>query len=157
MKTSSLLIFVSAVFLFSCTTQQQLAETAQKVTAKVERGDFVLKFDYAMPLRMQPVNLTSEYTLKLKGDSAVAFLPYYGVAHTAPMNSSEGGIKFSEPVKDFSIRKNKRNDGWLIDFKVNTTEYHYQLHLVVYTNGKADLQVVSAERDAISFTGEMEQ
>ncbi len=157
MKTLRLLIFVGVVLLFSCTTQQQLAELTSKVSSDVESRNLTLKFNYAMPLRMQPVNLTSDYSLKLKGDSAIAFLPYYGVAHTAPINSMDGGIKFSEPMKDFAIRKNKRNDGWFIDFKVNTTEYHYQLHLVVYSNGKADLQVISVERDAISFSGEMEQ
>lgn len=157
-KMKSQIIFLSFVVLLfasACSSIKTTPETVAAITAKVESKDFTVRFNYANPFRMKQVSLTSEYTLKIKGDSAFAYLPYYGVAHVAPFNSSEGGIKFSSPMIEYSETANKRKDGWNIRFKINSGEYHYDLLLDVFKNGRSSLHVNSYERDPITFYGEL--
>ena len=89
------------LFLVSCSSSKTLPATVDKVTQKVQSKDFVITVNYANPLRGQQIYLTSDYDLRIKNDSAFAYLPYYGVAYVAPYGISEGGIKFSEPVNDY--------------------------------------------------------
>ena len=148
---------VIAVFFFlnACTLLKTTPESARENLGKIDRKDFTVKANFANPLRMRQVVLTSEYDLRIKNDSAFAFLPYFGVAHTAPMNPSEGGIKFSEPMLEYNSKPTKKDDGREISFKVNTREYNYQINLTVYQNGTATFVINSYQRDAITFYGEM--
>jgi len=158
MKTQ--LIYATLIMLFfmtSCSTSKTAPETIAEITQKVESKDFTIQVNYANPFRMRSVNLTSEYDLRIKNDSAFAFLPYYGVAHMAPYNSNEGGIKFAEPMTNCSITPNKKSDGWEIHFKVKTKESVYELIMNVFNNGSASLIVKSPERDMITFQGEVKR
>lgn len=146
---------VVLIFTSACSSLKTTPEKAIEITNKIDNKDFTIKFNYANPIRMQQIALTSEYNLTIKGDSAIAFLPYYGVAHVAPFNSSEGGIKFASNMKDYSKSMNKKGDGWNIRFKINSSEYHYNIFLSVYQNGNSTLQINSYERDPISFYGEI--
>lgn len=146
---------VVLIFTSACSSLKTTSEKAVEITNKIENKDFTVRFNYANPIRMQQIALTSEYTLTIKGDSAIAFLPYYGVAHVAPFNSSEGGIKFASNMLNYSKSLNKKADGWDIRFKINSSAYHYNLFLSVYQNGSSTLQINSYERDPISFYGEM--
>jgi hypothetical protein len=156
MKTYQNVIIVLVLFiLYACNTIKTTPESTQENLDKIENRDFTIIANYANPMRMRQVYLTSEYTLKIKGDSAFALLPYYGVAHTAPLNPAEGGIKFSEPMLDYSSKPTKKADGREISFKVNTREYNYQINMTVFFNGSSIFVVNAYQRDAITFYGEM--
>lgn len=146
---------VVLIFTSACSSLKTAPEKVSEITNKIDNKDFTIRFNYANPIQMQQIALTSEYTLTIKGDSVIAFLPYYGVAYVAPFNSSEGGIKFASNMLNYSKSLNKKGDGWDIRFKINSSAYHYNLFLSVYQNGNSTLQVNSYERDPISFYGEM--
>ena len=80
-------------------------------------------------------------------------LPYYGVAYMTPYNSSDGGIKFAEPMSDYVMIPHKKADGWNIRFKVKSLSGIYKLALNVFNNGNATLSVESYQRDMITFDG----
>ncbi len=149
-------VLVVLLYLSSCSTTKNTIETVQQITQKVESKDFTIKVNYALPMRMKQIALTSDYDLKIKNDSAFAFLPYYGVAHVAPMNPSEGGIKFNEKLTDYNIRQNKKKDGWDISFKVKTRENNYQIYLNIFNTGNSTITINSYERDAITFYGNID-
>ncbi len=149
-------VLVVLLYLSSCSTTKNTIETVQQITQKVESKDFTIKVNYALPMRMKQIALTSGYDLKIKNDSAFAFLPYYGVAHVAPMNPSEGGIKFNEKLTDYNIRQNKKKDGWEINFKVINNEHHYQIYLNIFNTGSSTITINSYERDAITFYGNID-
>jgi len=156
MKTQfSIIVAWLLFFMSSCSVIKTTTETITEVTRKVESKDFTIVFNYANPMRMRPVYLTSEYDLRFKNDSIFAYLPYYGVAHVAPLGNSDGGIKFSELVKDYKISTNKKSTGWDIHFKVKAKEAQYDCYLNIFYNGSSMLTVNSYERDMISFNGEM--
>ena len=147
--------FIILVFLVSCSSSKTLPATVDKVTQKVQSKDFTISVDFANPLRGNQISLTPEYNLRIKNDSVFAYLPYYGVAYTAPYGTSDGGIKFSEPAKEYNIVPNKKNNGWDIQFKINTNEYQYDFFASIFNNGSTSITVNSSQRDAISFSGEI--
>jgi hypothetical protein len=145
------------LFMTSCSILKTTPETISETTKKVESKDFTIEVNYANPLRMKPVYLTSDYTLRIKNDSVFAYLPYYGVAHVAPFDSSEGGIKFETLMTGYEIHSNKKSNGWNIRFKVKPSMFEYNVYLNVFNNGSAMISFDSYQRDAISFNGEVKQ
>ena len=141
----------------SCAALKTSPETILEITHKVENKDFTVGVSSANPLRMRPVYLTSEFEIRIKNDSAFAFLPYYGVAHTAPFDSNESGIKFTEPMIDYVVKSNKKLNGWDIYFKVKSKTTQYKVLLNIFNNGSSTVTVNLQERDMISFNGEIKK
>ena len=149
--------FVLVLFLTACSSTKTTSETISAITRKVESKDITVTVHYANPLRMRQIILTSEYDLRLKNDSAFAYLPYFGVAYSAPYGSSEGGIKFAEPMNDYAITPNKKSNGWDIRFKIRSKEDVYEIFMNIFNNGSALFSVTSQKRDMISFSGEVKR
>ncbi len=138
------------------TTKSNSPEALQKkedVNNKVQAKNYVIEVDQALPMRGRTVSLSYGYDLKVKNDSVFAYLPYFGVATSAPYGGGEGGIKFSEPMKDYQLNQNKKKDGWEVRFNVKTINYNYQFFLNIFDNGNSTISVSSYERDPISFYG----
>lgn len=122
----------------------------------IESQRYVFKTRTAMPARGRTIQLTSEYSLTVKQDSVEAYLPYFGRAYTAPIGSTEGGIQFTST--DFSYQPEKRKKrGWTITIKPNDAKDVQQLILTISKNGYGTLHVTSQNRQAISFSGIVEQ
>lgn len=145
------------VIMSSCTLTKTAPETISEITHKIESKDFTVAVNYANPFRMRPVYLTSEYDLQIKNDSAFAYLPYFGVAYVAPFNSSEGGIKFAEPMSNYSITPNKKSNGWDIRFNIKSKVSVYDIFMNVFNNGSTTFTVSSYERDMITFNGDVKK
>lgn len=124
------------LFIVSCSTAKIPLETINEITQRVERKDFTVPAKYANPMRGSQIYLTSDYDLRIKNDSAFAYLPYFGVAYSAPFNSSEGGIKFSETMYDYVSVPNKKNDGWNIHFKVRSKVSEITITLEIFQKWK---------------------
>jgi len=155
MKTQISSIAALLFFMTSCSGLKTAHETIKEITNKVELKDFTVVMNYANPMRMKPVFLTSEYDLRIKNDSAFAYLPYYGVAHVAPFDASEGGIKFASLMSDYKITPNRKSTGWEISFRVKSNLSLYDIHMNIFNNGNTTVSVNSYERDMISFDGEI--
>lgn len=159
MKT--ILLFISAVAMLlaatSCSSVKATPEAIATITKQVEGKDFTIDVRMANPLRGKIILLTGNYELTVKRDSAYAYLPYFGVAQWAPYGSTDGGIKFNEPMRDYTIKPNKKRNGWDISFKVGAKEYSHEIFLSIFSNGNASFTVTSPNRDAISFTGEVKR
>ena len=145
--------FVLLFFMAACSSTKTATKTIGEITRKVESKDVTITVHYANPLRMKQVVLTSEYDLRIKNDSAFADLPYFGVANSAPYGSSEGGIKFAEPMKDYVITPNKKSTGWDIYFKIRSKGGTYEVFMNIFNNGSTSFSVTSQQRDMISFNG----
>lgn len=157
MKTFAFLISIATIMFVgtSCSSVKSTPATIDKITKQVEGKDITIDVRMANPLRGKAIPLTSSYELRVKGDSAYAYLPYFGVAQRAPYGSTDGGIKFDELMKDYTIIPNKKNNGWDISFKINAKDYNYDITLSIFNNGNASFTVNSTDRDVISFTGDV--
>jgi hypothetical protein len=146
-------VIVVVLFLFSCSSSKNTTENAAELRQKIESAGYIIEADLAIPMRGRQIPLGGVYTLELKNDSAFAHLPYFGVAQVAPYGGRDGGIMFEESVKNYSIRPNKKNNGWNIEFEVNDKNHNYRFYLDIFNNGNASINVNSSQRDPISFRG----
>jgi len=128
-------------------------EKAASIKHKINAQKYTFIAQYAQPLRGGQKYLTSDYDLRVKRDSIIAWLPYFGRAYMdVPYNSTDDGIKFTSTKFDYKIVEKKKG-GWTITIVLNDVRRSQKLFLDVFTNGSATLQVASNSRDAITFQG----
>lgn len=131
---------------------RKAAEIKQMVSSK----NFVFKAQFALPMGGSSFQLTSEYDVRVTKDTIICFLPYFGRAYTAPMNPSEGGIRFTS--KDFQYTvSNKKKSGWDIVVKPRDVNNVQQLTFYISESGYGSLQVTDNNRQPISFNGYYEK
>jgi hypothetical protein len=96
--------------------------------------------------------LTSEYKVTVLKDSVISDLPYFGRAYTAPVGTTDGGIKFTSVDFDYTITPGKKGR-WDINIKPKDGQDVQNMTFTIYDNGKAYLNVNSNNRQSISFNG----
>ena len=144
------------VIIASCSSLKTSPDVVNEVTQKVKSKNYTIEVNYANPMRWKQIYLNSDYDLRIKNDSAFAYLPFFGVAYSVPYGG-DGGIKFSEPMSDYHITTNKKSDGWDIHFKIKAKETDYEIYLNIYNNGSSIISVNSFNKDAITFNGEIKK
>lgn len=143
-------LFLLAILISSFTGLEAQLDTAI-VRQKVEAKRYTFVAQTAIPMRGRTVQLTSLYDLKITGDSVIAGLPYYGRAYSAPINPSDNGINFTSVSFDYKSTYRKKR--WEISIKPKDIQSVSEMNLIIYSNGRASLQVTSNNRQPISFNG----
>ncbi|QNR84692.1 DUF4251 domain-containing protein [Pedobacter riviphilus] len=154
---------------------QSFAQTNKETTVKIVADkNYTFVANSAMPmsnndinrvLAMMPggqggstINLTgSQYDVKVTKDSIVAYLPYYGRSFQAPMDPTQGGIKFTS--KDFTYTESKNKKG-VYTIQINTKDVkreNYRFTINISTNGYASLTASSVNKQPIIFNGYLDE
>jgi Domain of unknown function (DUF4251) len=94
----------------------------------------------------------NSYTLEIARDKVVSNLPYYGRAYVAPFDATTGFLEFSSLKFTYSVKPRKK-DGWIVLIKPQDDREITQLQLVISSRGYATLQVLSPNRQSITFDG----
>lgn len=139
-----------------CASSKSATSADPIIEKKILSKNFIVVVTQANPFRGKPRFLTSSYDLKIRNDSAFAYLPYFGVAHSPRLGIQDGGIKFAQLMKNYSNVPTKKKNGWNIRFDVNENGYSYRVNLTIYDNGNTSINVQSIDRDAITFYGNVE-
>lgn len=151
------LVVMAAAFV-ACGATQTAAEKeklADDIRNAVETQRFVFKASYAYPTGYKSIYLSPFYDVKISPDTADVYLPFYGRAYTAPMNTSEGGYRFTSTDFDYKAEtQSKGNHRVVITFHDTDRSVIFQLD--IWKNGKATLNVNDVNRQAISFSGNVE-
>lgn len=79
-------------------------------------------------------------------------MPYFGRAFVAPMNPSEGGIRFTSTDFNYTV-KDRKKGGWDIAILPKDAKDVRQMLLSVTESGYGSLQVISNNRQQISYNG----
>lgn len=152
-----LLMGIALVFVGQSLCAQDRAEQKEKEAEQVkellESGRFTIEVDRALPMQGKPVNLTTLYSLEMRGDSVVSYLPYFGRAYSLPYGGGEG-LRFETLVSDYQLSYNKKGKAH-IRFTARTKEDTFQFHVDVFTNGSATIGVTSTNRQEISYQGKL--
>lgn len=154
---------------------QSFAQTNKETTIKIVADkNYTFVANTAMPmsnndinkvLAMMPgsqgggsINLTgSQYDVKVTKDSIVAYLPYFGRSFSAPMDPTQGGIKFTS--KDFTYTESKNKKG-SYTIQINTKDVkreNYRFTINISTNGYASLTASSMNKQPIIFNGYLDE
>lgn len=149
----SLLSISFALLIASCsspTGAQSTDGTAMKTLLEGKR--FVFQAQTAQPSRGTSRQLTGGYELRVSDDTLVAQLPYFGRAYQPPSDMRGGGIEFTSTDYGFTLEA-KRKGRWNITLEPRDASDVRLMTLSVSEDGYANLQVLSNNRDPISFNG----
>lgn len=146
----SFLLFFSIAGLYAQGQDKKVRDSVMKNIIDTKTYTFIAQT--AQPIGGKLRELTSTYQLDVHNDTVNADLPYFGRAYTASIDPSQGGIHFTSTNFDY-ISTPKKKGGWTILIKPKENIDARQLILDVSSSGFANLQVLSNNRQAISFAG----
>jgi Domain of unknown function (DUF4251) len=148
-KTVLTLIAISIIGGSSIINAQD--KKADDIKRIVKSQNYVFVARMANPQIGSSRQLTTEYDVTVTPDTVVSFLPYFGRAYSAPINPSDGGIKFTSTKFDYQPSGDSKR--WKITIKPKDAPEVQHLYLDIFDNGNATLQVISTNRQGISFDG----
>ena len=130
------------------------AQEKTELTTKqlLETKNFIFKAETVTPQRGRFRQLTSEYDVVVTNDTVIAFLPFFGRAYSAPINPSEGGIKFTSGKFGYSLEHGKKKR-WTLKIKPEDVKEVQDMYFTIFDNKKATLLVNSLNRESIVFNG----
>lgn len=158
MKTVNISIAVILFFGFIFCNMAPAIAQQSKVKKEAMVKDLITSRQYIFfaqsvtPMSGRQRFLTGDNTLSVAKDTVISDLPYFGRAYSAPMNTSEGGIKFTSLNFDYLVSDRKKG-GWNITIKPKDKQDVQLLILNVFVDGTASLQVTSNNRQPIQFNG----
>jgi hypothetical protein len=146
------------------------AQTDKATTNRIIDGkNYVFVATNAMPLNSTDINnimskmqggntggnisLTGgNYDVEVSSDSLIVYLPYYGRAYSASMNSDDNGYRFKSKKFTYETTKRKKG-GWEIVINTKDVRDNVRMTLSISENGYGTLSVISNNRQSISYNG----
>lgn len=155
---SGLLMLSFLLSIHSCGSAQSAVEKEKQaalVRDAVEEGDFVFNANYAYPTGYKSLYLSPFYDVKVSSDTVKTYLPFYGRAYRASLDPSEGGYRFTSTDFEYRVSKGKKNGNWNVTIVFNDQQRPLTFNFDIWENGTARLNVNDANRQAISFQGDL--
>lgn len=124
-----------------------------QVKVLLDNGEFVFIADRAMPQGSRTVDLISyQAYLKFQPDFIESSLPYFGRAFSGVGYGSDSGLNFEGKPENYTIEPGKKNVK-IIKTRVKGENDSFNLQLTVTPSGYATLNVMSNNRNSITYTG----
>lgn len=139
--------------LFAQSKKEKREQKEMQVKEMIESGRFMIDVNRAVPMSGRAVNLTSPYSLELRGDSVLSYLPYFGRAYSAPYGGGKG-LNFTETVSEYDLSYDKKGVA-RIKFRTRTDEDNYAFNVQVFPNGSSTISVTPVNKQGIMFYGEV--
>jgi hypothetical protein len=130
-------------------------ESISLMNEKVASSRYVFVPQTAIPMNGRSISLDNSYSLKVSKDTIESYLPYFGRAYTAPISSSDGGIKFISTDFNYHI-SDKKKGMWDVTIETKDAPLRYKLLLKIGDSGYGTLVVQETNRQSISFYGKIE-
>lgn len=127
---------------------------AREVRNGIENRHFTIDVKTCHPMRSRPINLSTLYSLAVKGDTIISYLPYFGRAYSVPYGGGKA-LNFQGRISAYEAGEVK-NGEYLINIGVSNDEDDYVYRIQMFDNGRADIEVRSRNRDRIYFTGDLD-
>ena len=160
MKSFRLLVLMGIVLLvggqslYAQSKKERKEQKEKEVKEMIDEKRFTINVNRALPMGGRSVNLTSSYTLEMRGDSVVSYLPYYGRAYSVPYGGGNGGVRFEQSVTDYQCSFNKKGTAQ-IKFVARTDEDTYRFDIQVFPGGSASIHVTPVNKQSITYQGEV--
>lgn len=158
MKTSKL-IFCSCLvsfLLISCassSTSQAEREKQQRVKETIDSRRYKIDVNYMNPVGAPSRALTSVYSLEIRNDSVISYLPYFGRAYSVPYGGGEG-MNFTSLISEYNVKYDRRGKAE-ITFKTRNQEDNLTYRLSIFPNASATINVNPTQRQSISYQGNL--
>lgn len=162
--TSIKLVFMKQVIIslvcfsllnIACTPGNKISNTATsaEVEMAIESGQWVFSALRATSNAGRPRQLTTDYTVVLRGDTMISYLPYFGRAYSGGAGFETKSVLDFKSV-DFKLSKGVNSKkATIITIKPGDYTDVQAYTFTFFSNGRADLNVVLTSRSPISFSG----
>ena len=144
----SLAFFLSPFFSHA----QSATNNAVAVKSLIDSGNYVFHAQSAISMSGRVRQLETDYTVTITKGKITADLPYFGEAYSAPMDPTESGIQMTSTAFDYSVKPRKK-DGWNVMIKPKDDKQVQQIALTISSEGYIGAQVMSRNRQPITFNG----
>lgn len=136
-------------------TAVQKEKLSADIAQAVEMPDFTFKATYAYPTGFRSLYLSPFYDVRVTTDTIEAYLPYYGRAYTASINSREGGYRFTSTRFEYQVNAGKKKGNWEAVVTLHDLDRPVTFRFDIWGNGTARLHVTDVNRQSISFQGDI--
>ena len=157
MKNWIIIIVLAAALVGCATTAERMereAGTATQVSEALASRHYTINVLMMYPQRGRAVNLTTNYSVEVKGDSLISYLPYFGRAYNVPYGGGKG-LNFIAPITGYQTETDRKGITRVVLTSENE-EDHYRYILEVSSSGDSYIQVQSRQRDFIRYSGRMD-
>lgn len=152
---SLLLMTAISITTLSAQTKKEKRELKKQAVEKlITSGKYKIDVNRALPARGRSVMLTSPYSVEIRNDSVISYLPYYGRAYSIPYGGGEG-LNFKAPITDYQVDRDKKGTA-KIKFSTQSREDKFDFTIDVFSNGSSTIFVNMQNRQSISFNGELD-
>ncbi|MDX9880676.1 MAG: DUF4251 domain-containing protein [Prolixibacteraceae bacterium] len=152
-----LLILMIAISPAVMAQKGKRAEKEKETRNLIESRQYRFVARTALPMSGRSINLTSEYDLTVDSLQIKSYLPFFGVAYYAEYGQTDGGIKFDNKAEEYSAVFSEKKKSYRISMKVKGKRDVYQISLDAGLSGYATLNIISNDRQSISFYGTIEK
>lgn len=130
------------------------AKTALAVEKALAERHYKVAISMMNPRRGKAVHVSPDFSLEVKGDTLVSYLPYFGRAYSVPYGGGKG-LNFTAPISEYHAAKG-RHGTTLVTLKAINEEDTYSFRLEVFDNGSTTIDLSAQQREPISYSGQME-
>lgn len=149
------LLMVMGVSTLSAQSRKERREQKrQEIEKVVASGHYKIAVNMALPARGRSVSLTSPYSLEIRNDSVISYLPYYGRAYSVPYGGGKG-LNFKAPITEYSLERDRKNRTQ-VKFSARNEEDTFDFRISIFGNGSSTIWVNMRNRQSISFYGDIE-
>ena len=151
-------VLLASVMLSGCATSAEraarAAEQAAMVKKALEERHYKIGINHMYPMRGGAKHVSYNYSVEVRNDSLISYLPYFGRAYSLPYGGGKG-LNFSERIG--SYQESQKKDGKRqIEISVKNDEDTYYYSIEVLDDGSSTIGVNCRSREHISYSGEME-
>lgn len=152
---SLLLVMAISIPTLSAQSRKEKKELKrQAVERLIASAKYKIDVNRALPARGRSVTLTSPYSVEVRNDSVISYLPYYGRAYSIPYGGGEG-LNFKAPITGYKVEWDKKGSA-KIKFSARSPEDKFDFNIDVFSNGSSSIFVNTQNRQSISFNGEVD-
>ena len=154
----SVLISLVVISWSSCATSEekaaQMAVLSANVTNALDNRDYKIAIDRMYPMRGSSRQVSYGYSVEVRNDTLISYLPYFGRAYNVPYGGGKG-LNFTAPIGNYQEFL-KRNGQRHIEIGVTNDEDTYFYTIEVFDNGSSSVDVRARQRERISYSGNVE-
>ena len=115
-----IVLLLAGQSLYAQSKKEKREQKANEVKELIDSKRFTIDVNRAIPMGGRSLNLTSPYSLEMRGDSVISYLPYFGRAYSAPYGGGDG-LRFEESITDYQSTFDKKGTA-RIKFVARTKE-----------------------------------
>lgn len=159
MKTCGLIVFFLLVGWFYSSAQPPYSgnwerEESKEIKSLVESGEFLFTADCMFKRSGQRVPLTYGYDLRIDHHFVACWLPDPEKSQNWSNRQGER-LQFRQVAQSSRMLYDDRNRSYQLFFDVDTDSERLHLQMRIDVDGKAQLTVISDDREAVRFEGEV--